>query len=206
MHPLSDKPRSDSNSNSSSTSESFESTNQLIKDQITKANAVPIISVLGFYKIKIDLQTKKISCPFSDLHSGGIDKTPSFYIYPETNSFFCYGCKVGGGCVNLVSIIDNISKINAAQKILSACGSEVDFDFLYNHNVDHIETLKILMDFSNYIRDNIASNEHNEKYMTFIDEICCALDVLHEKYKHKMSNESIRVLVDRLKNKVENYK
>jgi hypothetical protein len=36
-------------------------------------------------------------CPLPD-HE---DKTPSFAVYPESNSFFCFGCLVGGDVVEL---------------------------------------------------------------------------------------------------------
>ncbi len=39
------------------------------------------------------------NCP---LHS---DRTPSFYIYPETNSFYCFGCKQGGNAINFIRLL-----------------------------------------------------------------------------------------------------
>ena len=35
-------------------------------------------------------------CPFHD------DRTPSFYIYPETNSFYCFSCLKGGDLIKFV--------------------------------------------------------------------------------------------------------
>jgi hypothetical protein len=47
-------------------------------------------------------------CPF---HAG--DNTPSFVVYSETNSFYCYGCKVGGGVVQLIQHLENTDKKTA---------------------------------------------------------------------------------------------
>lgn len=33
------------------------------------------------------------------------DKTPSFCVYPETNSWFCFGCLRGGDCVELARLV-----------------------------------------------------------------------------------------------------
>jgi len=38
-------------------------------------------------------------CPFHE------DKTPSFYAYLETNSFYCFGCGTGGNIINLVRML-----------------------------------------------------------------------------------------------------
>jgi hypothetical protein len=35
-------------------------------------------------------------CPLHD------DRSPSFYIYPETNSFYCFGCNQGGNTIDYV--------------------------------------------------------------------------------------------------------
>ncbi len=54
----------------------------------------------------------KTNCPF---HS---DKTPSFYIYPESNSFYCYSCQRGGNTINLTrslygySFVESVKFIN----------------------------------------------------------------------------------------------
>ena len=34
-------------------------------------------------------------CPF---HS---EKTPSFYVYPDTQSFYCFGCQAAGDAISL---------------------------------------------------------------------------------------------------------
>lgn len=42
-------------------------------------------------------------CP---LHN---EKHPSFYIYPETNSCWCFGCCAGGNSINFIRLLKNCS-------------------------------------------------------------------------------------------------
>ncbi len=53
----------------------------------------------------------KGSCP---LHN---EKTPSFYVYPESNSFYCFGCKQGGNNINLIRLLYNYSFKEAVKHI-----------------------------------------------------------------------------------------
>ena len=41
-------------------------------------------------------------CPFHN------EKTPSFCIYPENNSFFCFGCNKGGDVISFVMGVENL--------------------------------------------------------------------------------------------------
>ena len=46
-------------------------------------------------------------CPF---HS---EKTPSFTVYPESGSFYCFGCGVGGDVITFTSLIENLDYVEA---------------------------------------------------------------------------------------------
>ena len=43
------------------------------------------------------------SCPLHEDHS------PSFTVYPQTNSFFCFGCNKGGDTIQFIRLLNNCS-------------------------------------------------------------------------------------------------
>src|ERR1700729_2088158 len=104
MQPLQHTTRSNSDGNQQSNDwNTDQDTNyNLNKEQIKKANAVPIFLVLKTYGLKAEYNTRHIACPFASRHKKGKDKSPSFHIYPNTNSFWCFGCKTGTTCVDFV--------------------------------------------------------------------------------------------------------
>ena len=55
-------------------------------------------------------------CPF---HS---EKTPSCTIYPESASFYCFGCHVGGDAVKFVMLMDNVSYMEAVRILAQRSG------------------------------------------------------------------------------------
>ncbi len=55
-------------------------------------------------------------CPF---HS---EKTPSFVVYPESNSFYCFGCQSGGSAINFIQKIENISYVEAIKLLAERVG------------------------------------------------------------------------------------
>ena len=48
-------------------------------------------------------------CPFHN------DKTPSFTVYPEKGSFYCFGCGTGGDVIEFVKLIKNIDYVGAVK-------------------------------------------------------------------------------------------
>jgi DNA primase len=59
---------------------------------------------------------------------GHDDSTPSFYVYPETDSFFCYGCAQGGDVVELARLSWNYCQRDAhiaAADLLHSFGHEI---------------------------------------------------------------------------------
>lgn len=79
--------------------------------------ACPIESVMGSYVHLIKRgRTFVCNCPF---HS---EKTPSCTIYPEQQSFYCYGCGAGGDVITFMRRMDNLSFMEAVEVLAKRGG------------------------------------------------------------------------------------
>lgn len=58
-------------------------------------------------------------CPF---HS---EKTPSFTVYPDTQSFFCFGCGAAGDVINFIRRIENLDYMEAVRLLAQRAGMQV---------------------------------------------------------------------------------
>lgn len=58
-------------------------------------------------------------CPF---HS---EKTPSFTVYPENGSFYCFGCGAGGDVISFVERIENLDYMEAVRSLAQRAGLAV---------------------------------------------------------------------------------
>lgn len=61
-------------------------------------------------------------CPFHG------EKTPSFTIYPDNGSFYCFGCKVGGDVFTFVKMAENLDYIEAVKLLADRAGVTVPED------------------------------------------------------------------------------
>ncbi len=61
-------------------------------------------------------------CPFHN------EKTPSFTIYPENGSFYCFGCGVGGDIFTFIKNIENLDYIEAAKLLAERSGVTIPDD------------------------------------------------------------------------------
>lgn len=52
-------------------------------------------------------------CPFHK------EKTPSFYLYANTNSFYCYGCNMGGDVIHLTRLLYGFSFPEAVKHLIT---------------------------------------------------------------------------------------
>ena len=75
-----------------------------VKDRVT------ILETVEFYGFKPNI-AHKICCPFHG------EKTPSLHIYDKTNTFYCFGCGIGGDSVRFVSELYKLKAFQAAKKI-----------------------------------------------------------------------------------------
>lgn len=59
-------------------------------------------------------------CPFHN------EKTPSFTVYPETGSFYCFGCGVGGDIFGFIKLAENLDYIDAVKLLAERSGITVE--------------------------------------------------------------------------------
>lgn len=172
------------------------------QDLMRRANSVPLIRVFKHYGLHLNEINRKTTCPFKS-HKGGRENSGSFYFYPETNSYCCYGCRLGSFGCDFVAAMDGIAKSQAAAKIISLFNEDVDEDGALNHE-DFSEKLEIMLDFSNTVRE-FRQSAFDEKSQAYIEQICSAYDTLNMKHK-SLNNEALRRIVDELKEKIISYK
>lgn len=58
-------------------------------------------------------------CPFHG------EKTPSFNIYTENGSFYCFGCGVGGDVITFIMKIENLDYVDAVKFLAQRAGMEM---------------------------------------------------------------------------------
>lgn len=83
--------------------------------EITARNDVE--SVLGSYiNLRRRGRTLVGLCPFHG------EKTPSFTVYPETASFYCFGCGAGGDVITFIKRIENLDYLDAVRFLADRAG------------------------------------------------------------------------------------
>ncbi len=64
-------------------------------------------------------RNQKCLCPF---HS---EKTPSLVVYPDTQSFYCFGCGAGGDVITFIMKIENLDYVEAVRFLARRYNMEV---------------------------------------------------------------------------------
>lgn len=87
---------------------------------IALKNANPIDVVINSYvQLKKRGRTFVCCCPF---HS---EKTPSFTVYTDTQSFYCFGCGAGGDVFTFIMKAENLEFHDAMRLLAERCGMQV---------------------------------------------------------------------------------
>lgn len=61
-------------------------------------------------------------CPFHN------EKTPSFTVYPEQNSFYCFGCQASGDVITFIRRIENLDYVEAVRFLAQRAGMSMPED------------------------------------------------------------------------------
>ena len=94
----------------------------------------PIDDVVSSYvRVKRRGRNSVGLCPFHG------EKTPSFTVYSETSSFYCFGCGAGGDVITFIKKIENLSYIDAVRFLADRAGLKMPDE----HTDDTISKLRM---------------------------------------------------------------
>lgn len=87
-------------------------------------------SILDIVSEHVDLKKRGKNhvgfCPFHREH------TPSFTVYPDSGSFYCFGCGIGGDVIKFISLINNMDFIDSVKYLSERTGitlPETPYDY-----------------------------------------------------------------------------
>lgn len=85
--------------------------------------------ISGYVSLKKRGSTSVGLCPFHN------EKTPSFTVYNDTQSFYCFGCGAGGDAVTFIKKIENLDYIDAVKLLAQRAGIQMPEDVSYDDSL-----------------------------------------------------------------------
>ena len=88
-----------------------------IQELISRSDIEEVIS--SYVRVKRRGRTLVGLCPFHG------EKTPSFTVYPDTSSFYCFGCGAGGDVITFIKRIENLDYLDAVRFLADRAGMKL---------------------------------------------------------------------------------
>ncbi len=134
-------------------------------EQIATAN--DIVEVIGsYFPLKRAGANFKALCPFHQ------EKTPSFHVNPQRQTFHCFGCGVGGSVFRFVMEYEHVDFPSAVRKLATRVGIPiVEQRASEDENRQHESRrtlLKLHAEAADWFQDNLLKKEFAEPARTYL--------------------------------------
>lgn len=120
-----------------------------------------IEEVISSY-IKLERAGKNLKgkCPFHN------EKTPSFFVSPERNSYYCFGCNKSGDIFSFVQEFEGLDFMGSLKLLAEKAGIQLD----YNKNIDESKSekerlLAIMEDATIFFENNFKKSKQAQDYL-----------------------------------------
>jgi DNA primase len=141
------------------------------KDQIKEY--ISIVDVAALYvSLKPAGKYYKALCPF---HS---EKTPSFFVYPEKNSFSCYGCNRFGDIFALVMEMENIEFVEAMHFL--ADKFNIPLKKTDQKTVKKDDYLQVNEQALNFFKENLFASEEGKTALTYLKNRGLQMNIIEQ--------------------------
>ncbi len=131
-----------------------------VKEQIKRS--ISIVDVVSLYiNLKPAGRYLKALCPFHE------EKTPSFFIMPEKNTYTCYGCNRFGDVFTFIQEIENISFSESINFLIEKFNIPVDktFNKTSVKKDDYLNINEIVL---KYFKDNLFNSDEGKKALEYL--------------------------------------
>lgn len=140
---------------------------ETIEEILARTDIEPLIS--NYVSLRRTGDTYKGLCPF---HS---EKSPSFTVYPKTESFYCFGCGIGGDAVTFIKQIEHLDYPDALQFLAKRAGINIiDNDNKYvreEKKINRDRMFKMNVDAANFFhRCLLADNPDSKAALSYFTE------------------------------------
>ena len=134
----------------------------VIEDIRARNDVVDVIS--SYVSLKRAGKNLKGLCPF---HS---EKTPSFVVYDDTQSFYCFGCGAGGDVISFIKRQENLDYVSAVEFLAKRVGVTLpDFgDKTENTGVGRSRVLQMNVDAAKFYRDMLFDDKIGAPARTYL--------------------------------------
>ena len=99
-------------------------------------------------------------CPF---HS---EKTPSFSVSPDKQIYHCFGCGKGGGVINFIMEIENLSFPEAVEFLARRAGMAVPEEADDHESLQTARMLALNRDAARYFHEQLSSPARTSRAIT----------------------------------------
>ena len=104
-------------------------------------------------------------CPF---HS---EKTPSFTVFPSTQSFYCFGCGAGGDAITFVMRMENLDYISAVRTLAERSGITIPENATNasgKREVTRSRVLEMNKEAAKYFRNALFDSKYGAEAMDYL--------------------------------------
>jgi DNA primase len=124
-------------------------------------DACPIEEIVSSYvEIKPNGNSRFVGlCPFH------IEKTPSFVVYTNTRSFYCFGCQVGGDVVSFVKKIENLDYIGALKFLAGKAGIPFPYERDADFSNDYSKMVQLNREAARFFHESLKNNKQAMAYL-----------------------------------------
>ena len=101
-------------------------------------------------------------CPF---HS---EKTPSFVVYPQNQSFYCFGCSVGGSLITFAMKAENLTYVEAIEFLAKRAGITIPQDNRYEERgISRKRIYEMNLEAAKYFRERLFDPNTGKEGMEY---------------------------------------